>query len=130
MKSNFQMVGDFHNAFQQPYYTEASNPKLLTKERTKLRVALIDEEVQELKDALKDKNIIEVVDALGDICYVCLGMCQELGIDFDKVFNEIHRANMSKLDTDGKPVYRADGKVIKSTLYIKPDLRKVLDFKE
>jgi predicted HAD superfamily Cof-like phosphohydrolase len=124
--SNFESVGQFHKAFGQPYYPASENPKLLEKERTKLRVGLIDEEVDELKDALKDHDLISTVDALVDIVYVCLGFCQELNIDFDKAFNEIHRANMSKLDKNGKPVYRQDGKVIKSDLYIKPDLKKAL----
>jgi predicted HAD superfamily Cof-like phosphohydrolase len=43
-----------------------------------------------------------------------------------EVFEEIHRSNMSKLDADGKPVRREDGKVLKSDLYFPPDIAAVL----
>ena len=39
---------------------------------------------------------------------------------------EIQKSNMSKLDADGKPIYRSDGKVLKSDLYFKPDIKRVL----
>jgi hypothetical protein len=34
---------------------------------------------------------------------------------------------MSKLDKDGKPIYREDGKVLKSELYFRPNIRKILE---
>jgi len=33
---------------------------------------------------------------------------------------------MSKLDQDGQPIYRADGKVLKSELCVPPDLAPIL----
>jgi predicted HAD superfamily Cof-like phosphohydrolase len=44
-----------------------------------------------------------------------------------EVFEEIQRSNMSKLDVNGKPIYREDGKVLKSELYFKPNIRKILE---
>ncbi|MEY4572126.1 MAG: hypothetical protein RLZ10_1352, partial [Bacteroidota bacterium] len=44
-----------------------------------------------------------------------------------EVFQEIQRSNMSKLDVNGKPIYREDGKVLKSELYFRPDIRKILE---
>jgi hypothetical protein len=34
---------------------------------------------------------------------------------------------MSKLDADGNPIYREDGKVLKSELYFKPNILSVLE---
>jgi predicted HAD superfamily Cof-like phosphohydrolase len=44
----------------------------------------------------------------------------------DAVFREIQRSNMSKLGTDGKPIYREDGKVMKGPEYFKPDIATIL----
>ena len=44
-----------------------------------------------------------------------------------EVFQEIQRSNMSKLDKNGKPIFREDGKVLKSELYFKPNIKKILD---
>jgi hypothetical protein len=34
---------------------------------------------------------------------------------------------MSKLDDNGEPIYREDGKVMKSANYFKPDIRSILE---
>jgi hypothetical protein len=44
----------------------------------------------------------------------------------EPIFQEIQRSNMSKLDENGQPIYREDGKVLKSALYFKPDISKIL----
>jgi predicted HAD superfamily Cof-like phosphohydrolase len=44
-----------------------------------------------------------------------------------EVFQEIQRSNMSKLDANGKPIYREDGKVLKSELYFRPDIKSILE---
>lgn len=48
------------------------------------------------------------------------------GIDLDAVIAEIHRANMTKLGPDGRPLLRADGKVLKGEHYRAPDVAGVL----
>jgi predicted HAD superfamily Cof-like phosphohydrolase len=40
----------------------------------------------------------------------------------EAVFLEIHRSNMSKLDAEGKPIFREDGKVLKSDRYFRPNI--------
>lgn len=73
-------------------------------------------------------NIVRMADGLGDIVYVCYGMALEMGIDLDAVIAEIHRSNMSKLDDDGLPIYREDGKVLKGPNYTPPNIARVLYF--
>tara|TARA_B100000768_G_C11052814_1_gene279095 strand:- start:28 stop:369 length:342 start_codon:yes stop_codon:yes gene_type:complete len=92
----------------------------------KLRYELIKEELEELNQAIIDKDIKEVADALTDILYVTYGAGHAFGIDLDKCFNEVQKSNMSKLDSDGKPIYNEDGKVMKGPNYFKPDLNKFL----
>ena len=69
-----------------------------------------------------------MADAIVDCMYILLGTAHEFGIADRLVacFNEVHRSNMSKLDVNGKPVYRADGKVIKGEFYSKPDLASII----
>jgi predicted HAD superfamily Cof-like phosphohydrolase len=93
---------------------------------TKLRYDLIKEELEELGQAIKDKDIKEVADALTDILYVTYGAGHAFGIDLDKCFEEVQSSNMSKLDTNGKPIYNESGKVMKGPNYFKPDLSKFI----
>lgn len=94
-----------------------------------LRYKLIREENEEYLDAAMRGDLVEVADALGDILYILCGTMLKHGLEhkMDEVFREIQHSNMSKLDADGKPIYREDGKVMKSTLYFKPDIAAILE---
>ena len=91
---------------------------------TALRYDLIKEELDELKQAMDQKDLKEVADALTDILYVTYGAGHAFGINLDKCFEEVQNSNMSKLDTNGKPIYNDKGKVMKGPNYFKPDLGK------
>jgi predicted HAD superfamily Cof-like phosphohydrolase len=82
--------------------------------------------VSEFAEATANRDIVEIADALADIVYVAYGAAITYGIDLDAVFDEVHRSNMTKLDDDGRPIYREDGKVIKSANFRPPDIRSVL----
>ena len=90
-----------------------------------LRLELIVEEVEELADAIDNEDLVEIADALTDILYVTYGAGHALGIDLDACFDEVHRSNMSKLDENGKAIYRADGKVLKGPNYFPPNLKNI-----
>ena len=60
-----------------------------------------------------------------DLLYVLTGLFVDYGWDMDAIFDRVHESNMSKLGDDGKPIYREDGKVLKSSKYKEPDLRGV-----
>ena len=121
--TNFEKVGKFMKTFGQEVKTKAelSNNKI-----NELRISLINEELDELKKAVKDNDILEVADALTDILYVAYGAGHAFGIDLDKCFNEVQESNMSKLGSDGKPIYNESGTVMKGPNYFKPDLSKFL----
>ena len=55
-----------------------------------------------------------------------MDLLEELQEEEEEVFDEIQRSNMSKLDPDGNPIFREDGKVLKGPDYFRPDIQKVL----
>ena len=121
--TNFESVKKFMEKFGQEIKEKAGFP---SEKITSLRFALIKEELDELKDAMYNKDIKEVADALTDILYVTYGAGHAFGINLDKCFEEVQNSNMSKLGTDGKPIYNEKGKVMKGPNYFKPDLKKFL----
>jgi predicted HAD superfamily Cof-like phosphohydrolase len=117
-------VADFHEAFNLPRQTQPS----LNVERSleELRISLLQEEVSELVAATQARDLVGIADALADITYVVYGTALTYGIDLDYVLSEVHRSNMSKLDSNGKPIIRTDGKVLKSERYSPPNVAAVL----
>jgi hypothetical protein len=45
----------------------------------------------------------------------------------EDVFNEIQESNMSKLDENGEPLFREDGKIMKSNKYYPPNIERILN---
>ena len=119
--TNFKNVKKFMKTFGQEIKEKASFPN---EKITTLRHDLIKEELDELKEAMDNKDLKEVADALTDILYVTYGAGHAFGIDLDKCFEEVQNSNMSKLGSDGKPIYNDKGKVMKGPKYFKPDLTK------
>ena len=119
--TNFERVKKFMETFGQETKEKASFPD---DKITSLRYDLIEEELNELKEAIDKKDIKEVADALTDILYVTYGAGHAFGIDLDKCFEEVQNSNMSKLGSNGKPIYNDKGKVMKGPKYFKPDLGK------
>ena len=121
--TNFNSVKKFMEVFGQEVKTKAEFP---SEKIIKLRLNLIQEELDEFDQALKNKNLKEVADALTDILYVTYGAGHAFGIDLDKCFEEVQRSNMSKLGENGKPIYNEKGKVMKGPKYFQPDLNKFI----
>jgi predicted HAD superfamily Cof-like phosphohydrolase len=119
--SNFESVKKFMQTFGQEVKIKAGFPN---EKITKLRLDLIREELSELEEAIEKKDIKETADALTDILYVTYGAGHSFGINLDKCFEEVQKSNMSKLGSDGKPIYNENGKVMKGPDYFKPNLNK------
>lgn len=96
-----------------------------------LRYDLMAEELREIDQAMADvyskKDLPALAKELADLLYVTYGTAVAYGIDIDRVFREVHESNMSKLDSSGKPIYREDGKVLKSFNYKQPNLDWMLE---
>ena len=127
LKETIQAVEKFHDSFG---ITNNYNPTIeLSPEEIQLRFNLMAEENEEYLEAAKNGDIVEIADALGDQLYILCGTILKHGLQ-DKivaVFEEIQRSNMSKLDKDGKAIYREDGKIMKSDLYFKPNIKAILE---
>lgn len=119
-------VRTFHESFGLPVrHTPSAG---LSEKEVDLRYNLMKEENEEYLEAARRGDLVEVADALGDMLYILCGTLNAHGLQYkiQEVFEEIQRSNMSKLDRDGKPIYREDGKVLKSELYFRPDIRSIL----
>ena len=119
-------VATFHTSFG---LENNQTPTFLDEAGSRLRFELMKEENEEYLEATKHGDMVEIADALGDQLYILCGTLLRHGLQhkIEEVFLEIQRSNMSKLDADGNPIYREDGKVLKSELYFKPDIRSVLN---
>ena len=120
MKSNLEQAKEFRNAFG------VKNSQTLPS-RT-LQKNLI---VEEFKEFLEAEGMLfrqslnlheEALKELADLVYVCYQYAENMNWDLDEALHRVHRSNMSKLDEDGKPTYREDGKVLKSKNYRPPTL--------
>src|ERR1044072_1368686 len=145
-----EMVEEFHRAFNCPVLKTPTIPDVpfgyafvmdhieeikgifnrskRDNSRSFLRIKLIFEEFTELAEAISTHNMIEILDALCDLMYVVYGTAPEFGLGpvLKEAFREVHRSNMSKLNGDGKPIVRNDGKVLKGPNFTPPDLAGIL----
>jgi predicted HAD superfamily Cof-like phosphohydrolase len=127
LQETIQAVEIFHKAFKiENNYAPTTE---LSSADVELRHRLMAEENEEYLEAAKSGDLVEVADALGDQLYILCGTILKHGLQgkIEEVFQEIQRSNMSKLDVDGNPIYREDGKVMKSDLYFKPNIQLILD---
>lgn len=126
MQKQINAVKQFHDVFKINYSDNLLDN--LGEKHNKLRFELMKEENEEYLQAAQNKDIVEIADALGDMLYILCGTILEHGLQYkiEAVFDEIHRSNMSKLDNDGAPIYREDGKVIKGPNYFRPNLVSIL----
>jgi predicted HAD superfamily Cof-like phosphohydrolase len=126
MQKQIDSVKEFHMAFKIGY-SETPVADLGTSKST-LRYHLMKEENEEYLEAVQNNDLVEIADALGDMMYVLLGTIIEHGLQYkiEAIFDEIQRSNMSKLDEEGNPISREDGKIIKGANYFKPDFSKIL----
>ncbi len=126
IKKPIEAVTKFHNAFG--LGLEKKPNANLSKEISKLRFELMKEENEEYLVAAQNNDLIEIGDALGDMLYILCGTIISHGFQdkIEAIFDEIQKSNMSKLGTNGKPIYRNDGKVLKGPHYFKPNIKKVL----
>ena len=87
--------------------------------------------VEEFKEFLEAEGMLfmhgrnhqeHALKELADLVYVCYQYAENMGWFIDEALNRVHLSNLSKLDEDGKPIYREDGKVLKGPNYKPPDL--------
>ena len=117
-------VYEFHRKFGCPMQAEPNAD--IPIDVVRMRVDLIAEELDEFIEAVDRQDIVSIADALADLAYVVYGAALTYGIDLDACIAEVHRSNMTKAGVDGKPIFRADGKLLKGPNYTPPNLAAVL----
>jgi predicted HAD superfamily Cof-like phosphohydrolase len=127
LKEVIQHVEKFHDSFGIENNYEPKPD--ISENDYNLRHRLMAEENEEYLEAAQNNDLIEIADALGDQLYILCGTILKHGLQHKivEVFEEIQRSNMSKLDDNGKAIYREDGKILKSDLYFKPNIKEILE---
>ena len=126
MKKQIEAVREFHETFKQENGTE---PRLIDENQFALRYNLMAEENKEYFLACENQDLTEIADALGDKLYILCGTILKHGMQdiIEKVFDEIHSSNMSKVGDDGKAIMREDGKILKGPNYFRPNLKQFIE---
>ena len=116
-----QTLMDQAEQFRSAYSLMTSGPKVKG-----IQKALIDEEWSEFHEAYHFQDECDQLKELADLVYVCYQMAASQEWDLDEAMRRVHTSNMSKLGEDGKPIYRADGKVLKGPNYKEPTLTDLI----
>ena len=126
LKKTISYVEEFHKAFG---IKSNYKPTINIEEEHVLRHRLMQEENMEYLEAVEANDLVEIADALGDMLYILCGTILKHGMQdlIPEIFEEIQRSNMSKLGIDGKPIYRADGKVLKGANFFPPNIKAILE---
>ena len=132
--SLLEQARKFREVFGQEILPNISRYGFIKKQLWDMQTRLIREEASEFlvaadecfADPESTKAREEVVKELSDLVFVCYQFAATYGIDLDKAMTLVFESNLSKLDEQGKPIYREDGKVLKGPNYAPPDLTECL----
>ena len=122
MKKSF--LSDQAKEFRSKYNLKNSHDRSTRDVQKKLIV----EEFKEFLEAegflfMHGKNHQEhALKELADLVYVCYQYAENMGWFLDEALDRVHKSNLSKLDEEGNPIYRDDGKVLKGPNYKPPTL--------
>jgi len=124
MRSNLEQAKEFRKLYR---ITSSDS-----KPTRQYQCDLITEEYKEFIDAEgmlyreSDRFKEECLKELADLVYVCYQYAVNMGWDLDRALHLVHLSNLSKLDEDGNPIYREDGKILKGPNYKKPNLHSLI----
>lgn len=120
-----RLAREFHEVFELPIDD-------VSRTTNDFRAKLIREEANEAAEAVTaplahtDAGRAHTAKELADAVIALYGTAVTTGIDLDMAVRLVHRSNMSKVDADGKPIIREDGKVMKGPNYREPDMTAAL----
>jgi len=125
-----EQAKQFRETFGQECLTNISHYGFIKKKLWDMQVDLINEESCEFLEAAEelfadpeDMKLREnLIKELSDLVFVCYQFAATYNLDLDKAMALVFESNMSKLDEEGKPIYREDGKVLKGPNYRPPEL--------
>jgi predicted HAD superfamily Cof-like phosphohydrolase len=134
MMTLLEQARKFREIFNQETLDNISRFGFIKKNLWDMQLRLIAEEGQEFMIAADEcfadpentDRREELVKELSDLVFVCYQFAATYGIDLDKAMQLVYESNLSKLDEQGKPIYREDGKVLKGPSYLPPNLADCL----
>ena len=120
----------FRATFGQECLPNISHYGFIKKKMWDMQTSLIEEEAAEFLEAADEcfadpENVdrrTDLIKELSDLVFVCYQFAAAFNLDLDKAMTLVFESNMSKLDEQGKPIFRPDGKVLKGPKYQPPDL--------
>lgn len=126
MKSLIQDLSSFHQACDvQEWFKELKD---IPESIYELRLRLLEEEFNEFKEAHGEKDKVGMADALADMIYIAVGTANVMNIPLDKVWAEVQRSNMAKVDpVTGKVKKRDDGKILKPDGWTPPNIEGIIE---
>ena len=92
-----------------------------------MQLGLIAEEFEEFRTAVNNEPYENELKELADLVYVAFQYAENMEWDLEEALDRVHKSNMSKLGLDGKPIRRADGKVLKGPNYQPPTLTDLIN---
>ena len=96
----FKDMQDMHKKYGVNKWMQAEQqsdvPIKRLKEYMEFRIGMMQEELDETKQAFKDNNPEEMVDGIIDLCVFAIGTLEVFGVDANKAWDEVYKANMSK----------------------------------
>jgi len=123
------LLGDinrFHNKFNFEKNKKVGIPD--DPELVNFRTSFLMEELAEYTQAITKKDDAAALDALIDIVYIALGTAWLFNLPFEKGWNEVQKANMSKLRSKIKSLKRGTTyDVIKPKDWIAPNIEKIVE---
>jgi len=129
-----EQARQFREVFKQETLDNISQFGFIKKQLWDMQVGLVEEESKEFIEAAGEcfadpENVdrrAELLKELSDLVFVCYQFAAAFNLDLDKAMTLVFESNMSKLDEQGKPIFRADGKVLKGPNYAPPHLLECL----
>lgn len=137
---DFNDVGEFHKKFGLPSVAhcpicqrrggQMPGPREVPADLLDFREKFLGEELLEFRTGMAEGDMGQMADALVDLVYVALGTAHLLGLPWEELWDDVQRANMSKVRAapDGSDSKRGTAwDVVKPEGWEPPDTWAVLE---
>lgn len=120
--NKMKMVEDVTDMHEKYNFPIASRPTRLDVDTLAHRIRCLQEEIDEFCEA---QDLAEQADALIDLVYFALGTAIMMGLPWETLWNDVHRANMAKVKGMTKRGF--DNDLQKPYGWIPPKTQEILD---
>ena len=126
--SNFEDVSLFHAKFDLHQSRSDPGPQKVPLDVFEFRLRFLYEELHEFEDAWANRNEADLADALIDLVYVAMGTAHIFGFPWQELWDEVQRANMSKVraTSSEQSTRRSKFDVVKPKGWTPPNIAAVL----